>query len=107
MISLPRISSDRCVHALLREGFVVKLANEKGTALTRDGRVVLVPRAVVLSEPELRLILFAAHMSWEAFLTVVEPVAPSPKTSGVRLRTRDDEEAPIFSKPYALPKARR
>ena len=108
----PRVSGGACVRALLRDGFKTKLANEKGTALSRDGRLVLVPPQEELSEAELRLILFAAQMTPEKFASLIEAPVPEHGASGVRLRDRDrdqtsDDEPPLFSRPYVHHKAGR
>ena len=55
--ALPRVSAASCVYALCKVGFAVKIANENGTALERDGRIVFVPPESTLSATTLRLIL--------------------------------------------------
>ena len=110
----PRVSGGACVRALLRDGFKTKVANEKGTALSRDGRVVLIPPHEELSEAELRLILFAAQITPEKFASLIEAPVPEHGTSGVRERDcerdgdqRSDDDPPLFSRPYVHDKAGR
>ena len=98
------------MRALLRDGFKTKLANEKGTALSRDGRLVLVPPQEELSEAELRLILFAAQITPEKFASLIEAPVPEHGASGVRVRALDDasdDDPPLFSRPYVHDKAGR
>ena len=106
----PRLSGGACVRALLRDGFKIKLANEKGTALSRDGRLVLVPPQDELGEAELRLILFAAQVTPEKFAALIEAAVPEHGASGVRVRERGDaseDDPPLFSRPYVHDKAGR
>ena len=106
-IRVVEVSGGACVRALLRAGFTIKLANESGTALSRDGRVVLVPHTEELSEATLRLIVFAAKMTLAELTTLIEAELPKHTVSGVRLRTQvGEKEPPIFSRPYVHEKRR-
>ena len=73
------IPSAAVVHALRMVGFSVKLDNAVGTALTRNGRVVVVPNVPRLGEGALRLILIAASMTEEDVARVFDALPPPPK----------------------------
>lgn len=100
MTILARVSAAACVSALTKAGFVVELENERGTALSRDGRIVLVPPATVLSEAALRLILFAARLSLDEFTRLLDRERLAMRASGVRNRIDIVDEQPLFSRPY-------
>lgn len=66
-LALPRVSAASCVYVLCKVGFAVKIANENGTALERDGRIVFVPPESTLSATTLRLILYVGKLTVEEF----------------------------------------
>lgn len=71
-LTLPRVSAASCVYALCKVGFAVKIANENGTALERDGRIVFVPPESTLSATTLRLILYVGKLTLDEFNALVD-----------------------------------
>jgi hypothetical protein len=101
MRSVLTVSSSACVRALMAAGFTVKRANEKGTALTRDGRLVFVPAHERLSADRLGFIMFAARLSPEAFAVLLDAVPPSDGPRGaIDPQESKADEPPTLDRPY-------
>jgi len=73
-----QISGAECVLALILDGFKVRRRAPGSTVVERDGRIVVVPDALVLTESVLDAILSDAALTHETFVTLLseEPTMP-------------------------------